>query len=702
MVFYAASIFISAFLLFLIQPIIGKLILPWFGGTPTVWSTVMVFFQVLLTGGYAYAYWLIERAPEKRRSHIHIFLLGVTVLAMVGLGAQWNSPITPSAAWKPQNIEAPIGNIFKLLLVAVGLPYFMLATNSTLTQAWFGRTYPQRSPYALYALSNVGSLLGLIAYPFLVEPILSLKMQAWVWSGGFLVFAMLAGLVTIRSQRKTASNAEPLIKTDPAEAAEPPTIPIQILWIALSMTASALMLAVTNQITREVAPIPFLWILPLTIYLLSFILTFSGERWYSRPIYALFLVISAIGFLWAIFHSDGNFLWQIILYSFALFVSVMVCHGELYRLRPTPVHLTRFYLLVSVGGALGGIAVSLIAPLIFDGYFELNVAYTLVFVLLAVLTFMRPTIELKKPRLRFGHDVMIGAVALSLGLFTVYYVNAYHMDNLRLVERNFYGIIRVQEINQEEPGKLANMMVHGITVHGIQYLNEEMRALPTTYYTAESGVGLAILNHPKYGNGMHLGMLGLGTGTLATYSKPGDDYRLYEINPVVMNLAEGEGDYFSFLANSKANIHTVLGDARISLERELAESGSNQFDLLVLDTFSSDAIPVHLVTSEAFEIYIRHLAPDGIIAAHISNEHLDLRPVFYQLAQANNLKMVVIQSPGNEDELSFPATWVLLARDGDLFANPQFANRAEASSEYANSPVRVWTDDYSNLFQILR
>jgi spermidine synthase len=472
------------------------------------------------------------------------------------------------------------------------------------------------------------------------------------------------------------------------------------MWVALSMTASALLLAVTNQITQEVAPIPFLWVLPLTIYLLSFILTFSGERWYARPLFSVLLLVSGIGFIWMILNPIADFRWQIGFYAFWLFVTVMVCHGELYRLRPDPAHLTRFYLLVSVGGALGGVVVNLIAPLIFQSYWELHIFYALVFVLLALLTFMKPTRELPA-RWRFVHDVIIGATALALVIFTGYYMKGVFSDAL-MVERNFYGVIRVKENNGDKPGEQAYIMAHGATVHGFQFSAGDQRSWPTAYYTELGGAGLAILNHPKYGKGMRVGVLGLGIGTLAAYGQPGDDYRLYEINPVVVDLAEGQGGYFSYLKDSQAVVHTVLGDARISLERELNQSGSNQFDILVLDTFSSDSIPVHLVTREAFDIYLQHLAPDGILAAHITNQHLDLRPVFYQLAQAYGLKMVVIHNTTEGDGCTYPSTWVLLARSSASLDIPQIATRASDPGEYNHWSLRLWTDDYSNLFQILK
>jgi hypothetical protein len=729
---FAASIFLSAFLIFQVQPMIGKIILPWFGGTPAVWSTVMLFFQVLLTGGYAYSYWLMVR---RKQTAIHVSLVVLALLILAALSFVWKSPIVPDARWKPQGVGSPILDIFKLLAISVGLPYFLLASNSPLMQAWFSRVFPERSYAKLYSLSNVGSLLGLLAYPGLVEPNLSLQSQGWMWSIGFFLFGLFAGWIAIQNGR-AAPPSQRII--DSVSKSPRPSFALISLWIALSATASLFLLSVTNQISQEVAVIPFLWILPLALYLLSFILTFSGERGYSRKVYStLFIVSTALTVLVMLNSTRLHVYWQILTYCLLLFSACMLCHGELYLLRPGADHLTSFYLMVSIGGALGGLFVSLIAPLIFNGYWEFFVGLAMaVAILLSLRGAHRATKQFptndkgiastEKSRLAMTdgkEGIASGGVSIrnkrysttsprndisararfiffvfTLVTVMLVLVGTYFSGSL-YSKRNFYGVIRVREDLVGEPPRPAYLMAHGITVHGLQFIGED-RDLPTTYYINGGGAGLAILNHPRYGQNLKVGMLGVGTGTLAIYGQPGDVYRLYEINPVVADLAEGSGGYFSFVEDSPADVTMVLGDARISLERELAETGSQNFDVLVLDTFSSDSIPVHLVTKEAFALYLDHLAPDGIIAAHITNLHLDLQPVFWQLAKHYGLSMVRIEYEGDNDG-GYASHWILLARDPALLDVPAIREHAVDLSGYSTN-LKLWTDDYSNLFQILK
>jgi len=677
MLFFALSIFLSAFLLFQIQPMIGKFILPWFGGTPAMWSTAMLFFQTLLTGGYAYAYWLVKRPKQ---GWIHIALLGITLALLTVLGFVWSSPITPSADMRPAAGNFPVLQIFLILTVSVGLPYFVLAANGPLMQAWFSRIFPEQSYARLYALSNVGSLLGLLAYPVLIEPSLTLLQQGWAWSGGFVLFALVAGVLSYRARHAGGIMAH-------ESTTEKPSLSLHLLWIVLSGIASLFLLSVTNQVSQEVAVIPFLWIVPLAIYLISFILAFSDSRFYERRAYTLLFSLASLAMLWALIRADSlNVLAQIAIYNLLLFLASMICHGELYRLRPHADHLTSFYLMVSLGGAAGGIFVNLVVPFIFTGYWEFYLAWLLTIVLLAVMLLPRFFGQVNLQARAIGISFLIGVVLLSLGL------NNY--ENALYVERNFYGVIRVRVWD-----KKANAMIHGMTVHGVQYLND--RARPTTYYVEDSGIGLLLLNHPQREQGMRVGVLGLGVGTLATYAQDGDVYRYYEINPVVIQLAEGEGGFFTFLKDSKAETTVITGDARISLEQELAQGQPQNFDVLVLDTFSSDSIPIHLVTKEAFVLYLKHLVPDGIIAAHISNRHLDLRPVFWQLAQEFGLDIVLVDKSASSGEKGFPSEWILLTRNSGLLNIPAIKSHAISFEGYSTS-IKLWTDDYSNLFQILK
>jgi hypothetical protein len=695
MTFYAFIVFLSAFLLFQIQPMIAKYILPWFGGTPAVWSTTMLFFQALLTGGYAYAYGLIGKVGRRKQGQVHLTLIAVALALLLVAALTWTSPITPGASWKPQSVAFPVIDIFKILTVSVGLPYFLLATNSPLMQAWFSRDYAGRSPYRLYALSNVGSLLALVTYPVLVEPMLALSSQGWLWSIGFAVFALLAGYSAIKTTR--GADELPAVAT-PAIDDPSPTAVTRALWILLPACASVLLLAITSQMTQEVAVIPFLWVLPLTIYLLSFILTFDNDRWYSRRFftYALFLIGAAFTIVLA--YGPGlELIVQIGVYSVLLFVCCMICHGELVRLKPHPRHLTTFYLMISIGGAVGGIFVSLIAPYIFKGYWELPLGLLLCAALLfGMIVSHRQNVN--SYAVKINLTLTAGAIIL-FGAVLFMYVKTTTVDPL-FATRNFYGVLRVDELNADNPELRAYRLAHGATTHGFQYIASDRRDLPTAYFTEKSGIGLTFLNDPKRPGPMRIGILGLGIGIMAAYTKPGDTLSFYEINPDVIRLAEGENGYFSYLKDAAARVQIVPGDARISLEQELATGHPQHFDLLVLDTFNSDSIPVHLLTRQAFEIYLQHLQPDGILALHISNNYIDLRPVVYKLADEFHLGATLIQTPAEGDR-TFLSIWMLVTRDQAFLAQPAIASHASPRTVDTNR-FRLWTDDYSNLFQVLR
>ncbi len=696
MAYFAISIFLSAFLGFQVEPMIARAILPWFGGTSAVWSTAQMFFQVLLTGGYAYANWLNRKS--RRREIVHLAILGVSLGLILVLGLAWKSPITPDASWEPGQSGFPVWEICKLLLVSVGLPYFLLSTNSPLMQAWFHRTFPEKTAYRLYAVSNIGSLLGLVAYPVLVEPYLTLAWQGRLWSLMYLVYAGLAVYGAIKSLR-TKPVAEPDSQPAVKDSGPRPAAKDYSLWIVLAAAASILLLATTSQITQEVAVIPFLWVLPLIIYLLTFILAFSGERWYSRQVFLVIFFLATLLVGWALGRSaELGIPVQIGVYSLGLFAACMVCHGELYRLRPNPVYLTRFYLMVSVGGALGGLAVNFVAPFVFRGFWELPLGYTLCWLLFLVVTFFYASAVRRRWVFVLNSVLLLSMVILS-SVRSYLQIQA-DLDASLYLKRNFYGVVSVRELG--EPGSSSDRyaLVHGVTIHGYQFVNEAQRDFPTSYYGNTSGGGLAILNHPKRGQGMRVGVLGLGIGTLAAYGQPGDVYRFYEINPLVIQLAEGQGGYFSFLADSQAKIEIVPGDARLSMERELALSGSQNYDVLALDVFSSDSIPVHLLDREAFDLYLQHLQPDGILAVHISNIHLDFMPIVWTLADYFGLSRIVIEDPGKGVE-NFPSVWVLLGRDPSLLYTPTLLSHARPMAGYV-SPVKLWTDDYSNLFQILK
>ena len=702
MAYYVVTIFVSAFLLFQIQPMIGKYVLPWFGGTPAVWSTSMLFFQVLLTGGYAYAYWLAGRPNPRRQGLTHLVLLGCSLALLLALGFLWPTPVTPGIHWRPAGSDLPIWHVFRILAVAVGLPYFVLSTNSTLMQAWFSRAFPGRSPYRLYALSNAGSLLALVSYPFLIEPLLTLKTQGRAWSWGYLAFALLSGYGAFRILRARPAAEDPSASpadTPPAAEEARPRLAVRLLWIALPACASVMLLATTNQICQEVAVIPFLWVLPLTLYLLTFILCFDSPRWYSHNGYTAALFVGALLFVWAVYRGATlNILLQIAIYCAVLFLCCMICHGELVRLKPSPRYLTSFYLLISLGGAIGGIAVNLVSPFIFKGYWELPLGLLACGVILLVVSAVnRPAAQAR----RSFHLILILLWTVTAVLAALYFgLLRGRVSNVVEASRNFYGIVRVRESNANDPARRIYQMTHGTTVHGFQYQDPEKRQLPTAYYTEQSGMGLALLHYPRPQEGLRIGALGLGIGVLSSYGRPGDAIRFYEINPEVVRLAEGEGGYFTYLKDCPAEVEVVLGDARISLERELQAGEPQHFDLLVLDVFNSDSIPVHLLTVEAFEIYLQHLQPDGVLALHITNRYLDLRPVVWGLADHFGLHSVLIEAP-SDGERSYGSRWMLLSRNRDFLDLPAIAGRSTPRPPSIKH-VRLWTDDYSNLFRLLK
>jgi SAM-dependent methyltransferase/MFS family permease len=666
---YAVTIFLSSFLLFLVQPLIARLILPWFGGSAAVWTTCMLFFQVLLLAGYAYAHVVIRKLEGRSAAIVHTALLAAAIALL---------PISPSEAWKPAGEDEPISRILLLLGATVGLPYFLLASTSPLLQAWFARARPGENPYRLFAISNLASLVALVGYPFVVEPFLAAGPQVAAWSWLFAGFAVLCAALAWRTPRR-----------DSAVAQEPGSFGIGkstvFLWLALSATGSVLLLAVTNHLTQNVAAVPLLWIAPLTLYLASFIIAFEGRNWY-RPelLWPLVLALLA-GMAWLLADTDYHFNLPLQLGIFlpGLFLACLFCHGELYRMRPPPRHLTAFYLIVSAGGALGGLLVAVVAPLAFNAYYELGIGLV-VLGLLAALRFAA-----------LGRIQGVASLAVLLGASAAaaYDGLRYHED-VRLSERGFYGVLRVKEYGSPgEPGHLRRL-VHGAIMHGEQYMDDARRDVVTTYYTETSGIAAAI--ESRTGKPLRIGVIGLGTGTLAAYGRKGDLYRFYDIDPRVMDIARNE---FTYLADSRAQIELALGDARLTLEREAPQG----FDVLAVDAFSSDAIPVHLITREALGVYLKHVRPDGIVAFHVSNRFLDLIPVVARLAKEHGAHAVLVSDDAEDegDSLRSRSDWVLVSRDPAALKRRAIVEAGAQPAE-DRPEWRTWTDDYSNLIQILK
>jgi hypothetical protein len=695
---YAATVFLSAFLLFQVQPLLGKAILPWFGGSPAVWTTCVLVFQALLFGGYAYSHLTTRYLSPRHQAYVHLALL---MWATVML------PIAPSPAWKPAAGDAPVPRIILVTIASVGLPYFLLSTTGPLLQRWFSQTYAGESPYRLYALSNLGSLLALLSYPFVVEPAFSIPVQSTLWSGMFAAFALLcAGSAVVMWRRVEKSNGlrataieeqggvpssrcrrRDLLEAD--DEGEPrPSWNLIGLWFGLATVPSVLLLATTNRVCLDVAVVPFLWIIPLALYLITFILCFDGQRWYVRRPWVLAAGGSLLVVCWLFVRgaTGPSLTVQVVWYFLALFCAGMVCHGELAALKPSPRHLTTFYLTVSAGGAAGGLFVALVAPLIFVSYFELHLG-VFGFGLLCLALLLREDWRVRLPVAGWlqGTSVIVGLVCSAL-LMSQF---GRHAAGSVAVSRNFYGVLKVEQKPATRPEDTVKQLFHGWVIHGTQFVAPEKRRIPTAYYATCTGVGQVMAKHHA-GQPRHIGVVGLGVGTLAAYGQPGDRYRFYEINPDVIAAAQ---HHFTFLSDSPAATTIVEGDARLALEFEEPQ----EFDILVLDAFSGDAIPVHLLTREAMAVYLRHLKTDGLLACHISNLHFDLRPVIAGLAHENGLTSVVRLSDDDRRTAAQPALWVLLARYPQVLA---LASGLESNSESKRPPV-LWTDDRSNLLEVL-
>jgi MFS family permease len=745
---YATTILLGAFLLFQVQPLIGKYLLPWFGGSIEVWTTCMLFFQVMLLLGYLYAHLSNRLLPLKAQTILH----GVVLLGAIAF-----IPVMPADHWQPTKVTHPALHILLVLLVTTGLPFFALAATSPLLQSWITARRPKKEVYRLYALSNAGSLLALVSYPFLVEPYFARQTQSWAWSAGLIVFVVLC-LLCAKPLWEPKGETEPSVPV-PLPAANPTPsaslrkariskagkartpvssevapvgrIQAMLFWLLLPASASMMLLASTNMICLEVASFPFLWVLPLTVYLLTFILCFAGERWYPRSVFIPLAVLSSLGVFalrydW-IATSSINLTAQVLLYVAAMFACCMVCHGETYRLRPAPQKLTSFYLLISCGGALGGFMVAIVAPLAFPGYWELYIAMPLCLAL--GISAIRPTERWRIPHWRAYQALCVGVLLCVAVLMPSVEKTIRLGDETRTLERarNFYGVLRVLESTvtprHDRPDVELTMrqvwngpINHGGQVYDVRVqkeranlptrsdhpLNipsaEQVRALPTTYYGPKAGGGIAMQFRP---NGpsrpRKIGIVGLGAGTLALYGKPGDTIRYFEINPEVPIIAD---KYFTFLSDCRrrgVDLEIVMGDGRLSLQKE----PSNSLDVLVVDAFSGDAIPVHMLTKEAFELYLDRLRDGGVLSIHVSNRHLHLKWVVVRIAKYLRVPVAIIENwPGQGEQALVKSTWLLLSRNPRLLENPSIKPHL-VGDQAGLDEFSLWTDDFSSLLEAL-
>ncbi|MDB5764773.1 MAG: integral rane protein-like protein [Herminiimonas sp.] len=675
---YGCTIFLSAFLLFQVQPIIGKMLLPWFGGSAAVWSTCLLFFQVLLLLGYLYAHWTSRFLVPKKQALLHILLLASSIAVL---------PITLNAAWKPTGGEDPTLLIIGLMAAAIGLPYFLLSTTGPLLQAWFAREKSGTVPYRLFALSNFGSMLGLLSYPALFEPRLTIPDMSVGWSAAYVVFTLLCAMLAWRGLH---AHRTVHVRAD-VKADQRPSARTLAMWAILAACPTILLMAVTSHLTQNVAPVPFLWVLPLGLYLMSFILCFEGGNWYRRiwylPVFIVWLGVMNYDLVEQI-AVQGVWV-PIALYCSGLFVSCMLCHGELARMKPHPEHLTSFYLMIALGGATGGTFVAIVAPRLFNSNYELPAAA--IATALVIVTLVRREPADPRPRIP-GYRVWLKAMVITVALISILAVAGIARQNSmhRVLARNFYGTLRVTDANDH--GYVVRQLVHGAILHGTQYLYSERRRWPTTYYGDNGGAGMAVLA-TRHAGQQRVGVIGLGAGTMAAYGRAGDYYRFYEINPLVLRLARSQ---FTFLSDCPAIVETAMGDARLSLEREPPQ----QFDVLVMDAFSGDSIPVHLLTREAFAVYFRHMRPGGILAVHISNRNLDLAPVVKHASDYYGKEARLVDSDEDESRGLTGSAWVLIGDRADIFDAKELRDSVTAIEP--ESAIRPWTDDYSSIYTILR
>src|SRR6185503_4686149 len=628
--------------------------------------TCLVFFQSVLLAGYAYAD-LTTRLGARRQALLHVALLVVSLACL---------PIIASSGWKPRGEEEPISRILLLLVATIGLPYFLLSTTTPLLQSWYWRRFRSAVPYRLFALSNFASLLALLGFPVLFEPVFDLKQLGWGWSLLFALFALLCAGTALLSM----NGFDPVEKDAAPKPATALPVKDQVLWLALSAMGSVMLLAVTNHVTQNVSSVPFLWVLPLALYLITFILVFAHPRWYLRG--ALLVALVALLPAMAYYIPSLDLRVAAPLYMAGMFVACMVCHGELARLKPDPAHLTRFYLMMSLGGALGAVLVAIVAPLTLPGYFELGIALILLGALFAA---------------RLRGVASLGALAVLAATIVLVVRGAHdYTSGIRVMERDFYGVVRTADHLSPVPYR---SMYHGAIMHGGQLLGDSFRNTPADYFSPDSGYGRVFTSlremNPK--KPLNVGVIGLGAGVIAAWMKPGDALTFYEISPRVVDIARRE---FTYLADTPAKTELVMGDGRLSLEREPARG----YDVLGIDAFSGDSIPMHLVTREAMALYVKHLKPDGVIVFQATNRYIDLLPVVKRLAAEFGFEAVnVSDSPDADDG---PEYWysstdqVIVTRNRKLLEWARIAEVAEPIAERGDLPV--FTDAHHNLLRILK
>jgi len=663
---YAATIFLSAFLLFLVQPLIAKQILPWFGGASSVWTTCLLFFQSALLGGYAYAHASVRWLQPRRQVQLHLSLLAVSLAFL---------PIIADLSWKPAGNEEPILRILGLLAVTIGMPYALLSTTTPLLQAWYWQKFNASVPYRLFALSNFASLLALLGYPLLIEPFFGVGSAALLWSWMYAFFVMVCAMAGIYTLRAVSSKGRAETSVDDEKSVSPVYFSTLIQWLVLAAMGSCVLLAVSNHLTQNIPSVPFLWVLPLALYLVTFIICFDHPRWYLRSVFLPLLGISLLVMAWLV----DSLALQIAAPAFAigLFICCMFCHGELARLKPDPSHLTLYYLMISVGGAIGALLVAVGAPTLLKGYYEMHAVLAAMALMLVI-------------RLGGSGWLLRGAafaVLIAVIVLNGFAINTY-TDGVREMERNFYGVVRTRDWSSPSPYRA---MYHGGINHGGQRLDPGKTMEPTAYFGRTSAYGrlLESIDGPR-----KVGVIGLGAGALLAYSRSGDEWVFYEIDPSVVDIAKRE---FSYMSDTAAKLEIVVGDGRLALERE-AQRG---YDILGIDAFSGDSIPMHLITREAMAVYVKHIKPDGAIVFQATNRFVDLMPVIRRLADEFGLQTAWVSDwADGADYWTSTTDQVIVTRNKKLLESAAIKSASEPAP--ARTDLPIFTDDYYNLFRILK
>lgn len=688
---YFISVFISAFLVFQIQPIISKIILPWFGGGASVWTTCMLFFQFFLLVGYLYAYILTKIFSVKSQIVLHLACLLVSLFLL------------PNNIADIQNISIsgqPTWAVLTVLFFSLSFPYLILSANTPLMQHWFTNETSGARPYRLYAISNVGSFLALVSYPILIEPFMPLDWQIKLWSSIYWLFVLIVGwicFIVIKQNNKDRP-------CTPEQSIHSKIAFFRLtLWFMLSALGVILLLSTTNALTQNVPPVPFLWLAPLAIYLLTYVLAFSHLGIYVRNFWLpFFMLLSFIALLIYFIGGQFDIITQLLIYLLILLCGCMICHGELNALKPQQGNTTLFYLVLSAGGVCGSFLVSFVAKSLFDEFLEFPLAIFSVLVLASASLWWIRQEELAEAKSSTTSDVAhssfsklaVGSAVVGLvWLLAFINLNNQYQQYDIAKGRNFYGILTVKDITE---GKVnERRLIDGTTSHGSQALPVAKSAVPMSYYRPGTGVQL-VIEELSSDSKLQVGIIGLGVGALAAYGQRGDHYTFYELNPLVSDFAN---QYFNYLGSAKGEVEVKLGDARVTLQNEIELGQNNEFDLLIIDAFSGDLIPTHLMTREAFLLYQQHIKTQGVMALHISNRHLSLMPVIMQHSKNLNMQIMLFDTPGEGRE--HDAQWVVLTNNRQLLQSPKLISKQTVVAKEQYQQV-LWTDDYSSLLPILK